>query len=145
MSSDPYTLAIETSARIGSVSLGCGPDILETADLPQQRRHAIDLIPAIDRLCETAGATSDQIDRIYISLGPGSFTGLRVGITTAKTIAYATGCELYGIDSLQVVAANAPADGPDHLAVCLNAKRIRPTPASTNDKVASGSPKAHPL
>ena len=123
MTNDPTILAIETSARVGSVSLGCASKSLETIELPQQRRHAVDLMPAIDSLCSSAGVKPDAIDRIHVSLGPGSFTGLRVGITSAKTMAYLTGCDLYGIDSLQVIAAAAPTKNIDHLAICLNAKR----------------------
>ena len=123
MASEPCSLAIETSARTGSVSLGRGDRIVQTAALPQQRRHAIDLMPAIDRLCRDASIGPSDLTEVCVSIGPGSFTGLRIGLTTAKMLTFATGCDLYGIGTLDVVAQNAPKDTDRTLAVCLNAKR----------------------
>jgi tRNA threonylcarbamoyladenosine biosynthesis protein TsaB len=117
-----YNLAIETSGRSGSVTLGRGDGVIGTADLPHKRRHNVELIPTIDALCREHGVAPGAVGQVYVSLGPGSFTGLRVGVTTAKMLALAGGVEVYGIAALDVLAQNAPA-GTQHVAVCLNLKR----------------------
>jgi tRNA threonylcarbamoyladenosine biosynthesis protein TsaB len=116
-----FNLAIETSSRHGSVTLGRADVMLATVELPEQRRHAVELMPAIDRLCRDHGAGPRAIGEIYVSVGPGSFTGLRVGVTTAKILGRVTGAKLVAVPTLAVVAANAPADMP-RVAVMLNAK-----------------------
>lgn len=119
-----YSLAIETSSRRGAVALGRGDVLLGTVELGEQRRHAVGLMPGIDRLCRQHGATPGTpgvIGEIYVSVGPGSFTGLRVGVTTAKVLSRVTGAKLVAVPTLEVVAANAPADLPQ-VAVMLNAK-----------------------
>jgi len=121
MSASQYSLAIETSARQGGVTLGRGDELVESLPLGQ-KRHAVELMPAIDELARRHGFTPKQIARVYVSVGPGSFTGLRIGITTAKTLAHTTGAKLVAVPTLDVVVENAPADRP-HVAVCLAAKR----------------------
>jgi len=116
-----YNLAIETSSRIGSVTLGRGDAILATAQLPEQRRHAVELLPTIDRLCRHYAIGPPDIGEIYISIGPGSFTGLRVAVTTAKVLSRVTGAKLVAVPTLEVVAANV-APYTDRVAVMLNAK-----------------------
>ncbi|MHC4995201.1 MAG: tRNA (adenosine(37)-N6)-threonylcarbamoyltransferase complex dimerization subunit type 1 TsaB [Planctomycetota bacterium] len=113
MSDPAYNLAIETSSRQGSVTLGCGDELIETLIMPAQRRHAMDLMPAIDTLCQKHGLTPGQIGAIYVSVGPGSFTGLRIGITTANALAHTLGAQL-------VTPEVTPLDD---VAVLLNAKR----------------------
>lgn len=119
-----YNLAIETSGRSGSVSLGRGDEVIDSAALPHKRRHNVELTPTIDALCRRHGVTPGMIGQVYVSLGPGSFTGLRVGVTTAKMLALAGGGEMkvFGIPTLDVLAENAPSDA-EHVAVCLNLKR----------------------
>jgi len=117
----PYNLAIETSGRSGSVTLGHADELIDTAELPHKRRHNVELLPTIDVLCKKHNVTPDHIGQVYVSLGPGSFTGLRVGITTAKMLALASKVEVFGIPTLDVLAHNAPADAT-HVAVCLNLK-----------------------
>jgi tRNA threonylcarbamoyladenosine biosynthesis protein TsaB len=122
MSDRSYSLSIETSSRCGSVTLGSGDDILQSIDLPQQQRHAVDLMPAIDRLFQSHAALPSQLTELHVSVGPGSFTGLRIGITTAKTLAHLSRAALIPVPTLDVVVRNAPPQFP-HVAVMLNAKR----------------------
>jgi tRNA threonylcarbamoyladenosine biosynthesis protein TsaB len=122
MPDQPYNLAIETSGRSGSVTLGLNDEPIDTVQLPHKRRHNVELIPMIDVLCRKHEVTPDAMGQIYVSLGPGSFTGLRVGITTAKMLALAKGVEVFGIPTLNVLVENAPPDAK-HAAVCLNLKR----------------------
>jgi tRNA threonylcarbamoyladenosine biosynthesis protein TsaB len=116
-----YSLAIETSAASGEVVLAEGERIVEVIALSDQRRHAAELMPAIDEACRRREVSPGSIEEIYVSIGPGSFTGLRVGVTTAKTISFVTSAPVVGVPTLQVVAANAP-QGCDRVAVMLNAK-----------------------
>lgn len=74
------------------------------------RRHAQTLISEVDALLRRAGHTAQQLDAIAVSIGPGSFTGLRVGVVFAKTLAYTTGCRLTAVDTFRAIAAASPAD-----------------------------------
>ena len=122
MPAQPYNLAIETSSRRGGVALGRGDELLATAELVQLQRHNVELLQAVDAMCQRHGARPDQIGQVYVSIGPGSFTGLRIGVTTAKMLGISIGCRLVAVPTLDVVVRNAPADRL-HVAVCLNAKR----------------------
>ncbi len=119
---ETYSLAIETSSRSGGVALGRGAEMLREIELGEQKRHAVGLMPGIDALCKERGIGPRDIGVIYVSVGPGSFTGLRVGITTAKILGRTTGAKLVAVPTLDVIVENAPTDLP-HVAVCLNAKR----------------------
>ncbi len=121
----PRIVAIETSSRRGSVAIGCGGDLIATAEFSADQRHAAELLPAIDRLCRSAGWPPASIEQVYVSIGPGSFTGLRVAVTTARHLSLAVGARLVGVESLAVIADNArlAATPPDRLAVILDAKR----------------------
>ncbi|MEX1232232.1 MAG: tRNA (adenosine(37)-N6)-threonylcarbamoyltransferase complex dimerization subunit type 1 TsaB [Planctomycetaceae bacterium] len=106
-----HTLAIDTSESPGSLALLASGKLLGEWDLAQPgRRHAQTLIGELDRRLKEFDLTPRQIDAIAVSLGPGSFTGLRVGVMCAKTWAYVTGCRLIGVDTFRAIASNAPAD-----------------------------------
>lgn len=97
-------LAIETSALAGSVALLAGRRLVTQVVLPADRRSAQSLAPAIDQLLRTARVKPAELGLVATTIGPGSFTGLRVGATTAKTLAYAVGCQCLGVDTLEVIA-----------------------------------------
>lgn len=97
-------LALETSSLAGSVALLADDNLLAERMLPTGRRSAVTLAPAIDELLQSAGRRSADVQLVAVTIGPGSFTGLRVGVTTAKTFAYAAGCEVLGLDTLEVIA-----------------------------------------
>lgn len=120
-----YSVAIETSSRRGGVALGRGDELLAVMDLPPGRRNAVELMPAIDRLCAAQKIRPGDIGEVYVSIGPGSFTGLRVGITTAKLLGRSLGAKLVGVPTLEVIVQNAPPppEGVGDVAVLLNAKR----------------------
>jgi len=115
-------LAIETSGRQGSIALALGPTLLEEFVLPVAAKHATGLLPAVDQLFRKYQWAPAQLDQVYVSTGPGSFTGLRIAIAVAKSLAMATGCRLVAVPTLDVVAQNAPA-GTNELVVLLDAKR----------------------
>ena len=104
------TLAIETSGPVGSVALFESGRVLQEQTLELGRQHGQSLIPAIGRLLDCCGKTPRDCGLVAVSVGPGSFTGLRVGVTCAKTLAYAAGCRLAAVDTLEAIACNAPPD-----------------------------------
>jgi tRNA threonylcarbamoyladenosine biosynthesis protein TsaB len=102
------TLGIETSSLPGSVALCRGDRCLVETNLDAApRRHAQTLVSKVGRLLRDAGVSVRDIEAVAVSIGPGSFTGLRVGVVCAKTLAYATGCRLAAVDTLQAIAANS--------------------------------------
>jgi tRNA threonylcarbamoyladenosine biosynthesis protein TsaB len=118
----PLALAIETSGRVGSLALIEDRQIIGEDSFPHGLRHAADMIPRIDSLLRQRKFQPRQIETLFVSVGPGSFTGLRIGITLAKTFALATGAKLVAVPSLAVLAENAPAEAR-HLLVVLDARR----------------------
>lgn len=108
MAADRWLL-IETSGREGRVGLGAGDTVLAHRQLDATRRHARDLVPAVQQLMQAAGWRPRDFVGIGVSLGPGSYTGLRVGIMAAKAFAYALGCRLVGVPTFAVIARRAPA------------------------------------
>lgn len=78
------SLAIETSCRRGGVALGIDSKLNETRDIGTSGRHASELVAQIDEMLAQHGLEHNDVDELYISVGPGSFTGLRVGITAAR-------------------------------------------------------------
>lgn len=131
MANRPYNLAIETSGPAGSCSLGVGDRLIASVDLAgrppavtNHGRRQQDLMAAIDDLTRTHQVDRTQLGQIYLSIGPGSFTGLRVAVTTAKTMAIILGLQLVAVPTVAAVAENAPTSGEHepHLAVCLSYK-----------------------
>jgi tRNA threonylcarbamoyladenosine biosynthesis protein TsaB len=104
----PRLLIIETSHRLGVVALAEGARLLGERRLDEARRHARDLVPAIRDLLTEAGWKARELHAVIVSRGPGSYTGLRVGIMSAKTLAYAAGCTLLAVDTFAAIARQAP-------------------------------------
>ncbi|MCS6975426.1 MAG: tRNA (adenosine(37)-N6)-threonylcarbamoyltransferase complex dimerization subunit type 1 TsaB [Gemmatales bacterium] len=101
------TLILETSGRVGIVAVAQGQSILAERHLDERRRHARDLAPAVRDLLHQFGWKPTDIAGVIVDLGPGSYTGLRVGIMSAKAWAYATGCRLIGVPAFPAVALQA--------------------------------------
>lgn len=116
------TLAIETSGLAGSLALFDHGDLLEERDLQLGVHHGQSLIPEIKRLFGDHRRVPRDCGLIAASIGPGSYTGLRVGVVCAKTLAYAAGCGIAGVETLEVVACNSP-DDVSHVAVICDAQR----------------------
>ncbi len=103
-------LLIETSGTVGRVGLAQGPALLAQRSLDVNHRHNRDLVPSIAAIMQDAGWKPGQVEGVIVSLGPGSYTGLRVGLMSAKALAYATGCPLIAVETLACVARQAPAE-----------------------------------
>jgi tRNA threonylcarbamoyladenosine biosynthesis protein TsaB len=80
-------LGMETSTKIGSVALADNGKIIAAADLSGVMNHAEKLLPAIEKIIASRRIGFSEINRIAVSAGPGSFTGLRIGLTVARTLA----------------------------------------------------------
>lgn len=123
-------LAIETSGREGSLALleGESGGELAAAGLVREvgvagpERTAQILAPRLDELLRGAGWMADSIQLVAVTVGPGSFTGLRIGVTTAKVFAYAVGAEVVGMNTLRVIAHQAP-PGDSPLWAVMDAQR----------------------
>jgi len=115
-------LAIETSHLVGSVALARDGQIVAEESFQEGMVHGRELVPRLKDLVEHAGWSPSTLDLIAVSIGPGSYTGLRVGVMTAKTLAYATQTDVVAVPSLDVLARNAP---PEAETVCpvVDAKR----------------------
>ena len=117
-----FSLAIETSTRDGAVTLGRDDRILDGADLPQQRRHNLDLMAIMDQLLRRHGGTPRDLAHVFVSIGPGSFTGLRIAVATARMLARVLDVGLVAVPTIEVVVANVPTSAHRHVAACLNRK-----------------------
>jgi tRNA threonylcarbamoyladenosine biosynthesis protein TsaB len=119
-------LAFDTSGLAGSVALCDGPRLLEQRQLDPARRSAQTLAPAIAALLRDHQIQPRQVGLVATAVGPGSFTGLRVGVTTAKTWAYATGGAVLGLGTLEVIAEQVPSElkaGAAEVQAVLDAQR----------------------
>jgi tRNA threonylcarbamoyladenosine biosynthesis protein TsaB len=101
---------IETSGQVGQVALAKGEALCGVRPLDQARRHARDLAPALKELLAEQGWLPRQLEAVIVGRGPGSYTGLRVGIMSAKAFAYVTGCRLLAIDTFAAIAHQTPPD-----------------------------------
>lgn len=95
--------------------------ILAEDSWPAKNNEAEKLMPAIANLLKTARQNLTDIKQIYVIKGPGSFTGLRVGITVANTIAYLNNCELFGLSTFEYWHSASQATGSDNLTVLIYA------------------------
>ena len=104
----PRLLIVETSSRIGHMALALGDELRGVRRLDEARRHTRDLVPATAALLTEQGWRPRDVHAVIVSRGPGSYTGLRVGLMSAKTFAYATGCILLAVDTFAALALQAP-------------------------------------
>lgn len=101
-------LAIETSTYSGSIAVSEDDRVLGEYYLNMGPTHSERLVPAIDGLLGELGIGRKELGGVAVSLGPGSFTALRVGISTAKGLAYSLGIPVAGASSLEILAMNLP-------------------------------------
>ena len=115
-------LALETTERVGSIALLEQGISLNERRLPASRRTAQVLVPSIGELLAEFAWRPADLGLIAVSIGPGSFTGLRIGVVAAKSLAYAIGAQVLGVDTLATIAEGLP-DGPASVAVAIDAQR----------------------
>ena len=117
-------LAIETSTSPGSVAAGTLPShhaekpesrrfenfLVQESQLPKEGDQGRNLMPTLVATVESAGWSLNKVDLVVVATGPGPFTGLRVGVTTAKALAWTNGCSLVGISTASCLATQAVAE-----------------------------------
>lgn len=100
-------LAIDSSNLVMGVAVTSGGKVLGELMTNSRKNHSERLMPAIAGLLDNVGLGPGDLDRIAVAEGPGSYTGLRIGVTIAKMLAWTLKKELVGVSSLEVVAQNA--------------------------------------
>jgi tRNA threonylcarbamoyl adenosine modification protein YeaZ len=120
---DRLVLALDT-ATVVNVGLARGGQVLAVGTVTDRMAHAEQLMPLVADVLARAEVRVADLDQIVVGLGPGPFTGLRVGVATAQILATVTGVALHGVCSLDVLAAEHAASGPaGEFAVATDARR----------------------
>jgi tRNA threonylcarbamoyladenosine biosynthesis protein TsaB len=124
--SGPVILAIDSAGLACSAVVAVGDTILSAERVETSHRQAEMLMPMVDAAMRKAGLPPAALDLVAVTVGPGSFTGIRVGLAAARGIALATGAQLVGVSSCEAVAAGlAQADCGDvqFLLIALESRR----------------------
>jgi tRNA threonylcarbamoyladenosine biosynthesis protein TsaB len=101
-------MGIETSTMQGGVALVSGQGVICEYTLNVKATYSERLLPLIDRALQDAGVTLGQVEGVAVAIGPGSFTGLRIGLSTAKGLVVAGGQPLVGVSTLEAMALTLP-------------------------------------
>ncbi|MBU4272841.1 MAG: tRNA (adenosine(37)-N6)-threonylcarbamoyltransferase complex dimerization subunit type 1 TsaB [Planctomycetes bacterium] len=143
-------LALETTDKTGSVAALDNYNLLAELMLDQNQRSARSLAPAMQALLVRVDWSPKDVQLVGVSIGPGSFTGLRVGVTAAKVFAYAVGADVLGINTLEAIALGGAADLSEsgaikrNVAVAIDAQRgdvvAQPFAMHSPDRVESLGP-----
>lgn len=102
-----YGLAFKTSSALGEVALGQGSRVIEARAFSGPRRHAVEFLSTVDAICRSHQVRPSMIKRVYVSCGPGSFTGLRIGISAARAMGLACNARIVTLPTLEIIAQNA--------------------------------------
>lgn len=105
------TLALDTATGVCTVGLVRDGHVLAEYDISVGLTHSEGLMPQMDQMFSRTGIKKEEIDRIAVSMGPGSFTGLRIGLAAAEAMAYAWKCGICGVNTLEAMAFNIPVEG----------------------------------
>jgi tRNA threonylcarbamoyladenosine biosynthesis protein TsaB len=112
-------LGIDTATDVVSVAVVDGEVVLAASELRSERRHAEDVTPMIDFVVKRAGLGLNELAAVAVNVGPGLFTGMRVGIASAQALAYALSLPLVGVDGLAAMAAAVPAATASHVDIVV--------------------------
>lgn len=147
-SADPLILAVDTATRRGGIAVARGENLLACHEGDPAVSHSINLLEMIQSVLTEADVTLADIDVFAVAVGPGSFTGLRIGLATVKAFAATTGRKIVGISTLGAIA-HAAGESPQSVAL-LPAGRgevfaqmfaVRDGTASELDEAAHLTPK----
>lgn len=116
-------LAIDTSNQPMTVALVEDQQLLATTTLNMVRNHSIYVMPTISKLCNLVGWEPNDLDRVVVAQGPGSYTGVRIAVTTAKVLADTEKIDLVGISSLEVLARNVVPTSTELIVPFFDARR----------------------
>jgi tRNA threonylcarbamoyladenosine biosynthesis protein TsaB len=115
-------LALDTATERGSLALVAGDRLLMEYTLESQGTYLARLLPGVEALLAQTGRQLAQVAAVAVSLGPGNFTGLRIGLATAKTLAWSLKRPLAAVPTMEVLAAQFP-HHPQPIGVVMDAKR----------------------
>lgn len=116
-------LAIDTSSPVASAAVACDGQILGESIIRNGKTHSQIIVPLIDDMLKKADIPISDIDVFASTLGPGSFTGLRIGVATAKAFAQANNKKVIGISALKALSANVPYNSGIALCPIIDARR----------------------
>lgn len=122
MTDAPLVLALDTSTVV-NVGLARGERVLATATVADQMAHVEQLMPLVSDCVDAAAVRVADLGQLVVGLGPGPFTGLRVGIVTAQVLSHVLRIGLRGVCSLDVLAAQFAGDSPGEFVVATDARR----------------------
>lgn len=117
-------LNIDTAVEIASVCLSNGTDVMKLAINESQKDHAAWLHTAVRDLTKDAGLQITDINAVAISIGPGSYTGLRIGLSAAKGLCYALKIPLIVINTLEMMAHSLKKETADFICPLIDARRM---------------------
>ncbi|MBP2655751.1 MAG: universal protein YeaZ [Firmicutes bacterium] len=104
-------LALDTATLVSSVALATADTLLAEMTLETKKNHSEQLMPHIEQLLALAEVSKSEVEAVAVSIGPGSFTGLRIGLATAKALAYAWKVPVVGVPTLAAMAFGCPVPG----------------------------------
>nr|WP_194720293.1 tRNA (adenosine(37)-N6)-threonylcarbamoyltransferase complex dimerization subunit type 1 TsaB [Cellulosimicrobium arenosum] len=120
-------MALDTSASVTVAVLSDDGARLAERDAPERRRHAESLAPLVEEALAAAGVARTDLSAVAVGTGPAPFTGLRVGLVTARALGFALGIPVLGVPSVDVIAAQAVSDlglaPDDEVLVATDARR----------------------
>lgn len=115
-------LGVESATARAGVAIGVDGVVIASTQVTRGPRHAEILVPSVQFVCGQSGIALDEIDAIAVDIGPGLFTGLRVGIATANGLAQALGLPMIGVTSLDLIA-HTMRYAASELVVVIDARR----------------------
>ena len=104
-------LAIDTSCKTAMVSLSENGTVIAAVQLHDNKTHSVKMLPAVEYVLSSADTKFEDLGALAVTTGPGSYTGLRIGVTTAKTLSYTLKIPLIGINTLEMLAASCDFGG----------------------------------
>jgi tRNA threonylcarbamoyladenosine biosynthesis protein TsaB len=138
-------LSIETSTALCSVALHRSGVLIDTRESIEEGAHAKQLTLLIDALLESNRLSGKELDAISISLGPGSYTGLRIGLSTAKGLCFGLDKPLIALDTLKILANGRKGKAFDYLIPMIDARRMEVYTAVFDTNTLTNRLKTQPM
>lgn len=110
-------IVLETSGHHSQVALATEAGIIAVRNISAARKHGRDVAPALAAMLAECQWTAESVDLVAVNDGPGSYTGIRVGVVTAASFAYASGSSVLGIDTMSILAETVPAQFQKYSAI----------------------------
>jgi len=123
---DPILLHIETATDVCSVALTQGTEVLGVKESANGNSHSKNLLPFIDSVLKETNHVQQDLQGVVVSIGPGSYTGLRIGVSTAKGMAYSLGIPVITVSTLESIAQGAKQQAGDNCDIVpmIDARRM---------------------